>query len=84
MNHLINCNAKSKLKNIRIYNKCIGTGKPYFIIAEAGVNHNGNLRLAKKLVDEAKKASDKKYYSEENDLLKKEDIKQILKHTGIV
>ncbi|MFA5097231.1 MAG: N-acetylneuraminate synthase [Candidatus Margulisiibacteriota bacterium] len=27
-----------------------------FIIAEAGVNHNGSLRLAKKLVDAAKKA----------------------------
>ena len=27
-----------------------------FVIAEAGVNHNGNLRLAYKLVDAAKKA----------------------------
>ncbi|VDN48545.1 N,N'-diacetyllegionaminic acid synthase [Petrocella atlantisensis] len=27
-----------------------------YIIAEAGVNHNGNLNLAKKMVDEAKKA----------------------------
>lgn len=27
-----------------------------FIIAEAGVNHNGSLKLAKKMVDEAKKA----------------------------
>ena len=27
-----------------------------FIIAEAGINHNGNLRLAKKLIFEAKKA----------------------------
>ncbi len=30
--------------------------KPVFIIAEAGVNHNGELKLAKKLVDAAKKA----------------------------
>lgn len=30
--------------------------KQVFIIAEAGVNHNGSLFLAKKLVDEAKKA----------------------------
>lgn len=29
--------------------KRIGTGHPCFIIAEAGVNHNGNLRLAKEL-----------------------------------
>ena len=27
-----------------------------FIIAEAGVNHNGSLQLAKKLVDKAKEA----------------------------
>ncbi len=31
----------------------IGIGHPCFIIAEAGVNHNGELELAKKLVDEA-------------------------------
>ena len=30
--------------------------KHVIIIAEAGVNHNGSLELAKKLVDEAKKA----------------------------
>lgn len=41
---------------IKIKNKQIGNGKPCFIIAEAGVNHNGSLELAKKLVDEAKKA----------------------------
>ena len=29
----------------------IGVGHPCFIIAEAGVNHNGELELAKKLVD---------------------------------
>ncbi len=30
--------------------------RPVFIIAEAGVNHNGSLALAKRLIDEAKKA----------------------------
>ena len=30
--------------------------KNIFIIAEIGVNHNGNLRVAKKLISEAKKA----------------------------
>jgi len=33
------------------YDKKIGFGQPCFIIAEAGVNHNGSLTLAKKLVD---------------------------------
>ena len=31
--------------------------KPCFIIAEAGVNHNGNFKLAKKLIDIAVQAS---------------------------
>lgn len=32
----------------------VGQGQPVFIIAEAGVNHNGSLKLAKKMVDTAK------------------------------
>ncbi|MCI0645000.1 MAG: N-acetylneuraminate synthase [Chloroflexi bacterium] len=31
----------------------VGPGQPVFVIAEAGVNHNGDLALAKKLVDAA-------------------------------
>lgn len=38
-------------ETIKIGNKTIGEGYPCFIIAEAGVNHNGELALAKKLVD---------------------------------
>ena len=38
------------------YDKKIGFGQPCFIIAEAGVNHNGSLTLAKKLVDIAVEA----------------------------
>lgn len=34
----------------------VGTDAPCFIIAEAGVNHNGDLKLAKKLIDAARKA----------------------------
>lgn len=33
----------------------IGPGEPVFIIAEGGVNHNGDLEVAKKLVREAKR-----------------------------
>ena len=38
--------------NIKLRNKIIGNKKT-FIIAEAGINHNGKFHLAKKLVDEA-------------------------------
>lgn len=41
---------------IKIANKTIGEGKPCFIIAEAGVNHNGDVNLAKKLIEVAKSA----------------------------
>jgi len=43
-------------KMIKIENRHIGENYPTFIIAEAGVNHNGSLELAKKLVDVAKEA----------------------------
>ena len=43
--------------NIRISNRTIGEHEPCFIIAEAGVNHNGDINLAKKLVDVARDAS---------------------------
>lgn len=38
---------------IRIGDRCIGDGQPCFVIAEAGVNHNGRLDLALRLVDVA-------------------------------
>jgi N-acetylneuraminate synthase/N,N'-diacetyllegionaminate synthase len=42
--------------NVKIGSRVIGKGKPCFIIAEAGVNHNGKIELAKKLIDAAKNA----------------------------
>ena len=44
------------MQEIKISNKTIGENHPVFIIAEAGVNHNGNFELAKKLIDAAKEA----------------------------
>ena len=42
--------------NIKIANRTIGEGEPCFIIAEAGVNHNGDISLARQLIDVAKEA----------------------------
>jgi len=39
---------------IKIRNKWIGEHFPVFIIAEAGINHNGNLEIAKKMITKAK------------------------------
>lgn len=43
-------------KAIRVGRKWIGEGHPCFIVAEIGINHNGDLKLAKKLIRAAKKA----------------------------
>lgn len=43
-------------KIIKIGDKTIGKDYPAFIIGEAGVNHNGDIELAKKLIDAAKGA----------------------------
>jgi N,N'-diacetyllegionaminate synthase len=40
--------------NISIGDKKVGDGQPVFIIAEAGVNHCGQIEIAKKMVDAAK------------------------------
>ena len=47
----------ANLNNIvRIKNKNIGKNNKCFIIAEAGINHNGNFEIAKELIFEAKKS----------------------------
>ena len=40
-------------KEVKIGDKIIGDGHPCFIIAEIGINHNGDINLAKKLIDNA-------------------------------
>ncbi len=41
---------------IKIENKLIGEDEPCFIIAEAGINHNNSLDMAKKMIDVAKES----------------------------
>ena len=41
------------LAAIRIGNRLVGPGQPCLVIAEAGVNHNGSLDMARQLVDAA-------------------------------
>lgn len=47
---------KEKKRKVEILGRKIEEGKDIFFIAEAGVNHNGKLEIAKKLVDLAKEA----------------------------
>ncbi|MDO8667829.1 MAG: N-acetylneuraminate synthase family protein [bacterium] len=41
---------------IKIVNKIIGKNQPVFIVAELGLNHNGSINLAKKMILAAKRA----------------------------
>ena len=43
-------------KKVTIGDKVIGDGEPTFIVAEIGINHNGSLDTAKKLIDVAVEA----------------------------
>jgi N-acetylneuraminate synthase len=40
-------------REIKIGNKLVGDGHPTYIIAEIGINHNGNLNIAKQMIDAA-------------------------------
>lgn len=36
--------------------RCVGKGQPVYVIAEIGINHNGSVDIAKKLIEGAKRA----------------------------
>lgn len=44
------------MSKIRIGNVPVGDGHPCFVIAEIGINHNGDVEIAKKLIDLARVA----------------------------
>lgn len=44
------------MKRLRIGERTVGGGEPVYVIAEVGINHNGELALAKQLIDVAKHA----------------------------
>ena len=44
------------IKPVKIGNRYVGPGHPCFFVSEIGINHNGNIAIAKKLIDIAKKA----------------------------
>ena len=40
-------------ERVRIGDRFVGVGEPCFVVAEIGINHNGDLELAEKLIDAA-------------------------------
>lgn len=43
-------------KMVQIGNRLVGEGRPVFIVSEIGINHNGDVTLAKALIDAAQEA----------------------------
>ncbi|MBN2571022.1 MAG: N-acetylneuraminate synthase family protein [Ignavibacteriales bacterium] len=39
------------MREVKVGNKIIGDGHPVYIIAEIGINHNGDIEIAKQLID---------------------------------
>lgn len=44
------------IRPIQIGKRLVGPGQPTYIVAEIGINHNGDLRIAKDLIDAASRA----------------------------
>jgi N-acetylneuraminate synthase len=45
--------STGQFPEVRLESKVIGAGKPCYVIAEIGINHNGDIDLAKKLINVA-------------------------------
>jgi N-acetylneuraminate synthase len=43
-------------REVRIGNSMIGDGHPVYIVAEIGINHNGDINIARELIEAAKRA----------------------------
>jgi len=54
VNKILKNSAPIKFKKeVKIFDSYVGEGNPCFVIAEIGLNHNGDLNIAKRLIDEA-------------------------------
>src|SRR5450755_2904398 len=43
----------TQMRTVKIGNKVVGAGQPCYVIAEIGINHNGDVDLAKRLISVA-------------------------------
>lgn len=46
-------NGRRTIESVRIGNRAVGNASPCYVIAEIGINHNGDLDLAKRLISVA-------------------------------
>lgn len=70
-------------REIKIGEHWVGDGHPVYVIAEIGINHNGDIDLAKKMIDAAHSAgcTAVKFQKRTPELCVPDDQKQKMRHT---
>lgn len=70
-------------KTIMIGDRLVGAGQPIYFIAEIGINHNGDIEIAKQLMDVAKKAGCDavKFQKRTPDICVPEEQKMVIRET---
>lgn len=70
-------------REIKIGNRMVGDGHPTYIVGEIGINHNGDIDIAKRLMDAAKRAGMDavKFQKRTPDIATPEDQKNKMRET---
>ena len=70
-------------REVKMGNRYVGDGHPVYIIAEIGINHNGNLGVAKQLIDASVEAGcdAAKFQKRTPELCVPDDQKDKMRHT---
>jgi N-acetylneuraminate synthase len=70
-------------REVKMGNRYVGDGHPVYIIAEIGINHNGNIDVAKQLIDAAVEAGCDavKFQKRTPELCVPDDQKDQMRHT---
>ncbi len=70
-------------REVKVGNRYVGDGHPVYIIAEIGINHNGNIEVAKQLIDASVSAGCDavKFQKRTPELCVPDDQKDKMRHT---
>ena len=70
-------------KSVQVNGKSIGSTSPVYVIAEIGINHNGDIEIAKKLMDVAAQSGCDavKFQKRTPEICVPEDQKSVLRET---
>ncbi|HEX4723843.1 MAG TPA: N-acetylneuraminate synthase family protein [Pseudonocardiaceae bacterium] len=68
---------------VRIGDRLVGPGEPAFVIAEIGINHNGDLAIAKQLIDVAAEAGADavKFQKRTPDIATPPEMREVMRET---